>query len=266
MLSLLIGLAHWNPHWQCFSSAYPACTAGATNALDMLLQTGTVDFVNVIEFERGNATYVLPEGWASIGAYESCGTPHGDWDTLFYYASRWSVVGAPAVGCIVKSRSFVAATFQHRETSQNVTIVGAHYPQTLNASTHAYEDATASLRQIFSLLPDSGGKAVLLADTNTESPAGAARLPDHHGLNKTNRDILFDLGLWSSKIEPPAAPLYRGCCYSDGFSWQGDRIIATFGKVVSSQILFDDPVPTWAAFPSSEFHKGMRLTLEASFG
>ena len=130
--SLLISLVHWNPHWQCFSPAQPACTAGATAALDKLLAEGTVDFVNVIEFERVNTTYSLPDQWVALGAYESCGTPHGDWDTLFYDARHWRVVGSAskaAVGCVVNGRSFAAATFAHRDTGMNLTVIGAHYPQ-----------------------------------------------------------------------------------------------------------------------------------------
>ena len=35
----VIGLLHWNPHWQCFGNA--TCAAGATKALDSYL-TSTV--------------------------------------------------------------------------------------------------------------------------------------------------------------------------------------------------------------------------------
>merc|ERR1711998_164095 len=106
------------------------------------------------------------------------------------------------------------------------------------------------------------GHAVLLADTNTEGPDAAALKPDHHGVNKTNLQVATDLQIWSSApAEPPATPLYYGCCYSDDFQWQGDRIIANIGDVSSSEVLFD-PAPSWAASDTSEFHKGVRATLQ----
>eukprot|EP00966_Prymnesium_polylepis_P047778 1106785-Prymnesium_polylepis.1 len=51
---------------------------------------------------------------------------------------------ARAAGCVAPadSRSFAAGVFQSTSDPALVlTVVGAHYPQTLNASTHAYEDA-----------------------------------------------------------------------------------------------------------------------------
>ena len=78
--------------------------------------------------------------------------------------------------------------------------------------------------------------------------------------------LLADLGLWPAAkpgvpaTPPPGAPLFRGCCASDGFAWQGDRIVANFGTVAASAVLFD-PAPAWATFASSEFHKGLTLTL-----
>ncbi len=44
------------------------------------------------------------------------------------------------------------------------------------------------------------------------------------------------------------------------FQWQGDRIIANFGTNPSATVLFH-PAPAWALFSSSEFHKGVLLTL-----
>lgn len=158
-------------------------------------------------------------------------------------------------------RSFAAGVFQSwREPSLILTVLGAHYPQTLNVSTHAYAQATANLGGVLKQL--GANRTVLLADTNTEGPEAAAASASHHGVNKTNLQILLDLGLLpaASAAAPAATPLYRGCCYSDGFSWQGDRIVANFGSVAASHTLFD-PAPAWAAFAGSEFHKGVRLTL-----
>jgi len=43
----------------------------------------------VIELE---APYTPPPGWAALGAYNSCGGKYGDWDTLFYDATKWKLV------------------------------------------------------------------------------------------------------------------------------------------------------------------------------
>lgn len=257
MATLLLGLLHWNPHWECFVTN-PDCTAAATAALDQLLSTPGTDFANIVEFEVSN--YSPPAPWKAIGAYQSCGH---DWATLFYNTNLWDVVTTD-VGCVYDSRSYAAASFKSKaEPDFSVVIVGAHYPQTLNASTHAYVDANDKLKSVFAKLAVAGGHAIFLADTNTESPEAAALKPDHHGVNRTQLQLATDLGIWSGTTEPPAAPLYYGCCYSDGFDWQGDRVIANFGTVVESHILFD-PAPSWANMSAtpSEFHKGMRAILQ----
>ena len=59
---------------------------------------------------------------------------------------------------------------------------------------------------------------------------------------------------------PPGSRLFKSCCFNDGFSWQGDRIVANFGSAPETRVLFD-PAPEWAAFDGSEFHKGVELTL-----
>jgi len=252
---LLLGLIHWNPHWQCFVKS-PDCAVAAPKALDALL-TPSQDFANVIEME--SSSYEPPTGWAAIGMDATCGN---DWDTLLYNADRWTLE-RNMTGCLVPSRSFAAGIFSLRsDPSVVLAVVGAHFPQTLNASTHAYEDATAAVSDQLRTLWD-GGRTVFMADTNTEGPVAAAAQPSHHGVNRTNGQLLADIGLWPSSPpikEPPAAPLYLGCCYSDNFSWQGDRIVANFGTVRSSRVLFD-PVPDWAAFEDSEFHKGVQLEL-----
>jgi hypothetical protein len=258
---VLIGLAHWNPHWQCFVQM-PSCAAAATSALTTLLNEPqpSLDFVNVVEFE--NATYQPPAGWASIAPDQDCGH---DWDTLFYRTDRW-VLKEASSGCLVPSRSYAAGTFQSKShPALIVAVMGAHFPQTLDASTHAYENATRNATRVFRKLGNHE-RALFLGDTNTEGPEAAAANQSHHGVNKTNGELMADMALWGrngTRGEPPGAPLFKGCCYSDGFSWEGDRIIANFGSVVSSQVLFD-PAPAWAAFSGSEFHKGVRLVLDAS--
>jgi len=251
-----ISFAHWNPHWQCFV-LNPACGTNATASLTGLLSSGTLDFVNVVELET--KSYEPPVGWASIAPFESCGpSKTGDWDTLFYSTKNWALL-AKQSGCVVEGRSFALGVFQsHHDPGLVLTVVGAHYPQTLNASTHMYVETAANLSSI--LRNYKTDRAVLLADTNTESPAAAAANKSHHGVNKTNAQLMADLGLWRLPSEPPAAPLFKGCCASDDFSWQGDRVVANFGSVVSSRTLFD-PAPAWALFSGSEFHKGVSLTL-----
>ena len=249
-----ISFVHWNPHWQCFAG-HPSCAANATAALSSLLSVTGLDFANIVELEA--ASYTPPSGWAAIAPVQSCGD---DWDTLFYNTKLWTRL-VERSGCMFDDRSFAAGVFQsRRDPSLVLTVLGAHYPQTLNASTHAYAQASANLSGVLRQL--GANRTVLLADTNTEGPVAAAANASHHGVNRTNAQILADLGLRPSPgaAAPPAAPLFKGCCYSDGFSWQGDRIVANFGSVAASRTLFD-PAPSWAAFAGSEFHKGVSLTL-----
>lgn len=249
-----ISFAHWNPHWQCFTG-HPSCAANTTAALSNLLSATGLDFANVVELEA--ASFTPPPGYAAIAPIQSCGD---DWDTLFYNTKRWTRL-VERSGCMFDDRSFAAGVFQsRRDPSLVLTVIGAHYPQTLDASTHAYAQASANLSGVLRQL--GANRTVLLADTNTEGPDAAAASASHNGVNRTNAQILADLGLRpaASATAPPAAPLFRGCCYSDGFSWQGDRIIANFGSVAASRTLFD-PAPGWAAFAGSEFHKGVSLTL-----
>ena len=280
----IINLAHWNPHWECFAKE-PMCKANATAALTDLLTSGcsptgctngALDFASVIEFEV--ADYKPPAGWVAVGALQSCGH---DWATLFYNAERWKPVTQPGhVGCLTAGRSFAAQSFQASRSAEDVsqpesiTVVSAHFPQTQhNAS--AYAEATQKLKATLSSLYSSK-QTILMADTNTESPTAAAALPYHNstgGVNKTNAELMTDIGLWSSTDEPPAAPLFEGCCCTPfypgdtPFSWQGDRIVATFGTPTASRHLFD-PAPQWACndelrkSTGAEFHKGVMLTLD----
>lgn len=252
-------VAQWNPHWQCFVS-HPECASNATAALDSLLtETAGLDFANIIEFE--DAAYHPPDGWGAIGyGKASCVQ---DWDMVLYNQKRWKLLQQPPIAtCLYDQRSYVLAEFEMigSEPPVQLAFVGAHFPQTLNASTHAYADATATLS---AAIKKTGLKQVVLAaDTNTEGPAAAAASPSHHGLNRTNAELLFDLGVWGQPtVAPPGSTLFRSCCVSDGFSWQGDRVVANFGSKPQTRALFD-PAPAWAAFDSSEFHKGVLLTME----
>ena len=61
-------LMQWNPHWQCWGNT--TCATNAAAALTNLLTTKQLDFANVIELE---APFLVPNGWAALGAYDSCG-------------------------------------------------------------------------------------------------------------------------------------------------------------------------------------------------
>ena len=247
-----IRLVQWNPHYQCFTSSLD-CAAGASRALTALLtEAPRPDFVNVVEME---SAYVPPAPYATIGAFASCGD---DWDTLIWDASRWTLL-SNATGCMHERRSFAVGAFRSIEDPTfALTVVGAHYPQTRTAA-RAYAKGTAALKAALQEQPAAA--VVLLADTNVESPEAAAARPAHHGVNRTNAQLAVDLGIWPrGGAEPPAAPLFEACCYDDGFQWQGDRIAANFGRAGDSRLLFD-PVPPWAAFDGSQFHKAVTLTL-----
>jgi hypothetical protein len=250
-----IHLLQWNPHWQCFDQSAD-CATNASRALTSLLEAMPLDFANIIELELDSPSYRPPAPYRALGAFQSCGH---DWDTLIWDASRWTLL-SNATGCVYGGRSYAIGTFRSVEDPTfTLTAAGAHYPQTLNASTHAYVDGTAALKA--ALKAQAPTSVVLMADTNTESPAAAAAKPDHHGVNRTNAQLAADLGIWpSSSAEPPASTLFHACCYSDGFDWQGDRIIANFGRAGESTLMFD-PAPAWAAFDGSEFHKGVAFTL-----
>jgi hypothetical protein len=269
--------AHWNPHWRCFSEE-PNCKSNATKALSNLLLNGEApplanddvaqtDFASIIEFEAPD--YRPPPGFASIGAFQSCAH---DWATLFYDADRWTPI-VNTSGCLTAGRAFSAAVFKTASLSHapNLTVVSAHFPQTQhNAS--AYNEAVMALRKV--LKQFGAVSAIVMADTNTEGPAAAAA-PGHGGFNRTNKQLLLDLGLWTSESEPPAAPLYKGCCCTPDadvpgdmpFSWEGDRIVSNAGRVLRSTVMFD-PAPQWACndvlrnTTKSEFHKGVRVRFE----
>lgn len=255
-------VAQWNPHWQCFVG-HPDCAGNATATLDKLLtETAGLDFANIIELEE--AAYHPPDGWGAVGAgTASCGQ---DWDMVLYNQKRWKLLDKhpPVATCLYDQRSYALAEFEliGSDPPLQLAFVGAHFPQTLNASTHAYAEATATLADA---IKATGQQLVVLAaDTNTESPAAAAASPSHHGVNKTNAELMFDLGVWSKPgVAPPGSTLFKSCCFNDDFSWQGDRIIANFGGKPQTRVLFD-PAPAWAAFDSSEFHKGVLLTMELS--
>ena len=268
----MLTLAHWNPHWECFAKE-PTCKTGAVTALDTLLGPTygiKADFFSVIEFEVDN--YVPPAPYMLIGNFQSCGH---DWATLIYNNATWALASTPIVGCLAAGRSFAAATFTRRAAAAGaeLAVVAAHFPQTQhNAS--AYAEATASLRGALQKLGPAAMTAVL-ADTNTESPSAAAASAWHNtsgGVNRTNAELMRDLGLWTSAAAPPAAKLFPGCCCTPffagdtPFSWEGDRILATAGNVDSESTLFD-PAPAWACSDElrnatgSEFHKGVMLRL-----
>jgi len=268
--SILIGLLHWNPHWQCFGNT--TCSVGATKALnDLLTSTAApVDFANLIELE--DETYSPPTGWNAVGHNESCGDPYGDWDTIYYNSNRWELVKS-ANGCLTPARSYAAGVFQLRAQKKKhekgnlapVTIFGAHFPQTLNASTHAYTDATVAVQsKLQSLGWSRTDSTIFMADTNTEGPAAAAANVSHHGVNKTNGQLFSDIGVWpaaTASQDPPGATLFNSCCYSDAFSWQGDRVLSNFGTVVKQTPLFD-PTPAWADFAGNEMHRGIYVSLQ----
>lgn len=261
-----IRVMQWNPHWQCFGN--DACAGNATDQLNLQLTNSDrgLDFANVIELET--TSYTAPAGWAMVGDYNSCGGKYGDWDTLFYDARKWKLV-ANETGCMYSARSYSIGTFSLvTDPSLVITTVGAHYPQTLNASTDAYADATSNLSATIRAhigahvrVPVPAAKIVLMADTNTEGPEAAAATAGHAGVNRTNGELAADLGFWaaSNPVAPPSAKLFKGCCAGDSppFAWQGDRIIANFGKNPVSTVLFD-PAPAWVA---DEFHKGVILEL-----
>lgn len=247
---------HWNPHWQCFSPSCKECAEGAVSSLNDLLSKGEFDFANVIEFEYTN--YTPPNGISSIAfGSATCGM---DWDTLFYDATRWHLVRS-LQGCVFSGRSFVSGLFKDISNPQNyVTVVGGHFPQTYpNVSN--YNSTVLSLKNALSSLNTT--RTIFMADTNTEGTHG-----NHSGIfNISNRELMIDLGLWPDDDlrNPPASPLFQGCCLDDNFEWEGDRIVFNFGDptTVESEVLFNnaESTPWVTSCKGSEFHKGVTASV-----
>jgi len=300
-----ITFLHWNPHWQCFAGHPNCASNATDILTGLLNPNTDLDFANLVELELPDyhppAEWSTIAAHPSCGRdWDTLFYNAKRWRRL---AERSGCIGGSGGGGL-GDRSFAAGTFQNiADPAFVLTVLGAHCktspslmvasprssdraspsasfrrpwhssaaprvsadPWTINASTHAYDQAAGNLSAVLADLYPV--RAVLLADTNTEGPEAAASAPSHHGVNKTSTQILSDLGLWpppggtAAGDAPAAAPLFQSCCANDDFSWQGDRIAANFGKVVDARRLFD-PAPAWALFNGSEFHKGVQITLQ----
>lgn len=135
-------------------------------------------------------------------------------------------------------RAFLLQVFQHRSSSDKVIVVGGHFP-------HGWmnNEMSAAVQSAFSSNPASLG-VILAADTNR--PAGVS----------TAQIMSESMGI-SSRIV--ASQLFPTCCNNDGFVNHYDRVAATFGVGMQTEMLFN-PQPWWAI--EGEFHKALLVTLQ----
>lgn len=252
-------LLQWNPHWQCFAWNTNNCTAEASRVLPELLLETDIDFANIIEFD---ADLPLPESWSSIRSNRSCGKDIVD---LVYNHVRWQPSGEVVSDCMERSpldRPFVVQQFKNTNTSEEVIVIGAHFPHPASYvfSTMNEAQVLRDALQVY-LRKTSVERVLLIADTNELVNVSSAR-------------IMRYLGVPEGPIV--STSLERTCCFDNGFPAPStfDRIVANFGGHMETTVLFD-PLPYWAKEvedpndPSSRkgaFHKAVTGTLSMSPG
>merc|ERR1711957_938425 len=103
-------------------------------------------------------------------------------------------------------------------------------------------EMSAAVQSAFSSKPASLG-VILAADTNR--PAG---VPTAHIMSES-------MGM-NSRV---SSQLFPTCCNNDGFVNAYDRVAATFGVSMQTEMLFH-PQPSWGK--GGEFHKAVLVTLQ----
>eukprot|EP00429_Kryptoperidinium_foliaceum_P076466 CAMPEP_0176209726 /NCGR_PEP_ID=MMETSP0121_2-20121125/13779_1 /TAXON_ID=160619 /ORGANISM="Kryptoperidinium foliaceum, Strain CCMP 1326" /LENGTH=325 /DNA_ID=CAMNT_0017548741 /DNA_START=1 /DNA_END=975 /DNA_ORIENTATION=+ len=243
-----LSLLQWNPHWQCVVWNSRNCTEEAGKALVATLEGEDVDFANLIEY--ADPAGILPENWTNIRNAGLCGRDSLD---LIYNSARWTpVIGMwPSRGCmqvIPADRPYLIMEFVGEQDLGHVVVVAAHFPHP-----RSYWDRT--MDELFELrkgLRDflngtSTRRVIIIADTNEFS-------------HTSNYDIMEYLKVPEGPIVGTA--LRATCCYDNDFAgWTTfDRIIANFGAVMETTVLFD-PVPDWGKEAKNgtkgAFHKGV---------
>jgi len=210
----------------------------ALPALSSMLSDLSIDFANIVEINERSDVYSPPAPFSILNA--RCGQPVIDSTSLIYDSSVWTPVSPFKKGCMYfNDRPFLIQTFQ-RSSTEKVIVVGAHFPH--GAGNGKLQIAVkAELR----LHPDVLG-VIFAADTNRESYTPTESI--------MARDVL---GSVVDKII--SAQKFPSCCHNDGFRHHYDRIAATFGTSVTTQMLLH-PAPWWANNAHSEFHKAVVAT------
>lgn len=236
-------LLMWNPHWQCFAWDQHNCTSRAENALGLALEASDADFATIVEL--GDDSYLSPSRFTSLTS--KCGR---DLVTLIHNERRWRPAFNASLGCMIglpnEDRPFVVQTYERiLNPYERVTIAGAHYPHPDVGITEednlAYRKGAHAehLREALKKERAITGveQVVLIADTNAWDWVD-------------NREVMETLGVGPRAWHPAylGTTLSRTCCYDVGFpSWGTfDRIIANFGKEMTTSVLFEDTIPSWA--------------------
>jgi len=244
----------WNPHWECFSWNEGGC---ADHVLDMttdFLKTHDVDFANLVEL-----SYVRPvEGFSAM--VSGC---TGDFTYLYYNSDRWERIddqGAWDLGCIVgSSRGFVVQAFKALKPAagplvpDKVVVVGAHFPHPGGTEPLSPSDVAHLVSSISTALKTvQSDQVVLIADTNEFRSTSSAEIGDYLGFPGSERQ--------STSLE-------RTCCVDNNFQPDTtfDRVIANFGASMKTDVLMNDPLPSWVrqtrGGQTGAFHKPLLGTL-----
>jgi len=234
-----IRLLQWNPHWECVAWNQNECGRYAKESVWAELVSHGIDFANIVEL--GIADGDLPAGWRAIR--RKCGV---DVIELMYFSHRWQVSdddSAFASGCMDRNdRPFIVQQFNDVSASgggRRIIVVAAHYPHSKERG--QLRDALASVAEA------TGVQAtILIADTNEDFSVSN---------DKVMRDINAPGQLRVS------TDLHNTCCWNNGVNSFAhgntyDRIIANFGRMVSTTVL---PLPVWGR--TGEFHRAVRGVL-----
>jgi len=230
-----IKILQWNPHWECFSNH---CGPKAQRALSAILAQSQVDFANIVEINERSDFYTPPWPWTIMTG--RCSHPTIDSTSLIYDSNIWKTVGHAHPGCMHHhDRAFLLQVFKHKSSKEKVIVVGGHFPHG-----RMNDQMSAAVQKTLHFHPDVLG-VILAADTN-------------RGRGVSTRHVMSQaMGVRRGHVV--ASELFRTCCNNDGFHHHFDRVGATFGQSMHTEMLFD-PQPWWTR--KGEFHKAVLVTLQ----
>jgi len=238
-LTVTITALMWNPHYECFADS--GCSAEATSLLSKTLQAG-IDFANIVDLETD---YQAPAGFSLIGPY-ICESH--DQVTLIYNSDKWEMKGKVGEGCLEindknqKDRAYQVYMFESKvQVGFQVQIFGVHFP---------HPPLDDSLKTLHLSLDDAVGNVMLIADTNTGGGGSQGIMDGILGQQAT---------VVQTTAEEPT------CCNNDGYTAGAyDRVIASFGSSMVTQMLLGPPTPEWTTLGTPQpthFHRPIIGTL-----
>ena len=107
--AIRVNTMHWNAHWECFKPGNEACARGAEAFLTSQLSGGSLDFINLVEWESTalDVAAITSKFVGLKGLVAKCGI---DVDLLLYNASRWSLTGNSTVCLDTNDRAAVVSS------------------------------------------------------------------------------------------------------------------------------------------------------------